>query len=66
MAWFVYLIECVDGSVYTGIAIDVAKRYDISIDDGAGFSVGDTDAIDMRPVCRTGVGDQQGAEAVHL
>ena len=27
MAWFVYLIECVDGSVYTGIAVDVAKRY---------------------------------------
>lgn len=25
--WFVYLIECVDGSVYTGIAIDVAARY---------------------------------------
>src|SRR6266536_324203 len=45
---------------------DVAKRYDISIDDGAGFSVRDTDAIDMRPVCRTGVGDQQSAEAVHL
>ena len=27
MAWFVYLIECVDGSVYTGIAVDVTKRY---------------------------------------
>ena len=27
MAWFVYLIECTDGSVYTGIAIDVAARY---------------------------------------
>lgn len=26
-SWFVYLIECVDGSVYTGIAIDVAARY---------------------------------------
>lgn len=26
-AWFVYLIECVDGSLYTGIAIDVAARY---------------------------------------
>jgi putative endonuclease len=25
--WFVYLIECVDGSVYTGIAIDVAARF---------------------------------------
>lgn len=25
--WFVYLIECVDGSIYTGIAIDVAARY---------------------------------------
>jgi len=27
MAWFVYLIECVDGSVYTGVAVDVAKRF---------------------------------------
>jgi putative endonuclease len=25
--WFVYLIECVDGSIYTGIAVDVAARY---------------------------------------
>lgn len=27
MAWFVYLIECTDGSIYTGIATDVAARY---------------------------------------
>jgi putative endonuclease len=27
MAWFVYLIECGDGSIYTGIAIDVDARY---------------------------------------
>lgn len=27
MTWFVYLIECVDASIYTGIAIDVATRY---------------------------------------
>ena len=26
-AWFVYLIECEDGSIYTGIAIDVDARY---------------------------------------
>jgi len=25
--WFVYLVECRDGSIYTGIAVDVAKRY---------------------------------------
>ena len=25
--WFVYLIECVDGSIYTGIAIDVEARF---------------------------------------
>jgi putative endonuclease len=25
--WFVYLVECVDGSIYTGIAVDVAARY---------------------------------------
>jgi putative endonuclease len=27
MSWFVYVIECRDGSLYTGIAVDVAKRY---------------------------------------
>ncbi|RYZ96081.1 MAG: GIY-YIG nuclease family protein, partial [Proteobacteria bacterium] len=27
MGWFLYLLECVDGSIYTGIAIDVQKRY---------------------------------------
>ena len=26
-SWFVYLIECADGSIYTGIARDVAARY---------------------------------------
>jgi putative endonuclease len=26
-AWFVYLIECSNGSVYCGIAPDVEKRY---------------------------------------
>jgi putative endonuclease len=25
--WFLYLIECRDGSVYTGIAVDVSARY---------------------------------------
>ena len=25
--WHVYLIECSDGSVYTGVAVDVAARY---------------------------------------
>ena len=27
MGWFVYLIECTDGSVYTGVAVDVQRRY---------------------------------------
>lgn len=27
MSWFVYLIECTDGSLYTGIARDVEARY---------------------------------------
>ncbi len=26
-AWFLYLIECQDGSIYTGISVDVAARY---------------------------------------
>ncbi len=25
--WFLYLIECCDGSIYTGITVDVAARY---------------------------------------
>jgi putative endonuclease len=28
MTWFVYMIECADASIYTGIAIDVAARYE--------------------------------------
>ena len=27
-AWHLYLIECEDGSYYTGIATDVARRYE--------------------------------------
>jgi len=26
-AYFVYLLECSDGSIYTGIATDVARRF---------------------------------------
>jgi putative endonuclease len=26
-AWMLYMIECRDGSIYTGITIDVAARY---------------------------------------
>lgn len=26
-AWYVYLLECIDGSLYTGIAVDVERRY---------------------------------------
>ncbi|MEE9330837.1 MAG: GIY-YIG nuclease family protein [Methylophilaceae bacterium] len=25
--WFLYLIECQDGTIYTGITVNVAKRY---------------------------------------
>lgn len=25
--WFLYLIECANGSIYTGITVDVAARY---------------------------------------
>jgi putative endonuclease len=31
MSWFVYLIECQDGSIYTGIAVDVAARYAVHL-----------------------------------
>lgn len=26
MAWFVYMVECADGSLYTGVATDTGKR----------------------------------------
>lgn len=26
-SWFLYMIECDDGSIYTGVAVDVAARY---------------------------------------
>ena len=36
--WHVYLIECNDGSVYTGVAVDVAARYvDLKPAGGARF-----------------------------
>ena len=25
--WWLYVLECVDGSLYTGISVDVARRY---------------------------------------
>ncbi|MCX7172899.1 MAG: GIY-YIG nuclease family protein [Proteobacteria bacterium] len=27
MTWYLYMIECEDGSIYTGITLDVATRY---------------------------------------
>lgn len=27
MAWYLYLLECSDGSIYTGITVDVEARY---------------------------------------
>lgn len=27
MTWYVYLLECLDGSLYTGIAVDVERRF---------------------------------------
>ncbi len=32
MSWHVYLIECADGSIYTGIAVDVDARYAMHAD----------------------------------
>ena len=29
--WYLYLIECTDNSIYTGIAVDVAARYDAHV-----------------------------------
>ena len=29
--WFLYMIECVDGSIYTGITVDVEARYGRSL-----------------------------------
>jgi putative endonuclease len=35
MAWFVYVVRCGDGSLYTGIAVDVAARVSVH-NDGKG------------------------------
>jgi len=29
--WFLYMIECQDNSIYTGVAVDVAARYALHI-----------------------------------
>jgi putative endonuclease len=31
MPWFLYLLECKDGSIYTGITTDVEKRYAVHV-----------------------------------
>lgn len=31
MSWFLYLLECQDGSLYTGIARDVEKRFAVHV-----------------------------------
>jgi putative endonuclease len=31
MSWFLYIIECEDGSLYTGIAVDPQARYDAHV-----------------------------------
>ena len=33
--WYLYLIECADGSIYTGITVDVEARYTAHVN-GAG------------------------------
>jgi putative endonuclease len=29
--WFLYVLECCDGSLYTGIAVDVEKRFALHV-----------------------------------
>jgi len=31
VSWFLYVIECADGSLYTGIATDPAARYAVHV-----------------------------------
>ena len=31
MGWFLYVIECIDGTLYTGIAIDPRARFAIHV-----------------------------------
>jgi putative endonuclease len=31
MGWFVYILECRDGSLYTGIATDIDKRFALHV-----------------------------------
>lgn len=48
MGWHVYVIECADGSLYTGIAIDVEKRFAAHV---AGKGARYTRAHPPRRVC---------------
>lgn len=31
--WFVYLIECADGSLYTGVTVDLGSRFKAHLED---------------------------------
>src|SRR5437879_1233789 len=53
------------GSDLAETGLDVAERDEVSIVYGAGFTVGDSLAVDVRAVGRSGVGDEQRAEVVH-
>src|SRR6185436_13727266 len=46
--------------------LNVAECDQVSFVYGAGFTVGDALAVDVGPVGRTGIGDHQRAEVVHL
>src|SRR5436190_654467 len=46
--------------------LDVAKSDEVTLGNRAGLAVGNALTVDVRPVCRARVGDQQRALAVHL
>src|SRR5712691_5793310 len=46
--------------------LDVAESDEVSLGNRAGFAVGYALTVDVRPVSRASVGDQQSALAVHL
>src|SRR6185436_10929528 len=58
--------DAMSGIDSTETNLYVAKCDQVSVVDGAGVTVGDTLAIDVGPVGRTGIGDHQRAKIVHL
>ena len=62
--WYLYLIRCRDGSLYTGIATDVARRFEEHAGSGAKGSKYLRGRGPLQLVFQTAVGDRSAASRV--